>query len=441
MKDKDRLPAPSENKEGTVSQLVDHLFRHKAGQMISALTRYFGVENLELVEDIVQEALLKALQQWPYRGIPENPGGWLWQTAKHRALDVLRREARFQKGLQGEIRLIEMEQVHAEHRRRTTEVEKDTYPFEDDQLSMMFIGCHPSLSREVQVALVLNTVSGFSAAEIARAFLVSEATMAQRLVRAKARLRTTNARFELPETGSLTERLDAVLDVLYLLFNEGYEAHTGETLLRQELCLESIHLCRILMTHLPEKSPRVHALLALMFLQASRLRARTDAHGDLILLAEQDRLLWDRDMIRDGLLHLALSAEGDTLTEFHLQAAIAAKHAVSESFEQTDWAGILSDYESLLEIAPSPVVKLNHAVALAMLQGSQAGLQALMRLKDDVSLRKYHLLFATLGELYERSGKIQEAIESYSEALSLTGNEVEQRFLQKKLQRLLIPHP
>ena len=441
MKDRDDSLASSGKKEVIVPQLVDHLFRHKAGQMISSLTRYLGVENLELVEDIVQEALLKALQHWPYHGIPENPGGWLWHTAKNRALDTLRREARFQKRLQGEIRLIEMEQVHSGQGRGTTGPDKDAHPFEDDQLSMMFIGCHPSLSREVQIALVLNTVSGFSAAEIARAFLVSEATLAQRLVRAKARLRTTNARFELPETGSLTERLDAVLDVLYLLFNEGYQAHTGERLLREELCLEAIHLCRLLVNHLPEKSPRAHALLALMLFQASRLKARTDANGNLVILAEQDRSLWDRDMIRDGLLHLGLSADGNTLTEFHMQAAVAAKHAVSESFERTDWAGILSDYESLLEIATSPIVKLNHAVALAMAHGSQAGLEALMRLKDDASLKKYHLLFATFGEMYERSGKIQEAIESYREALVLTENEAEQRFLQKKLQKLLILHP
>ena len=436
MKDRNEIFASSEIKGDSVPQLVDHLFRHSAGQMIPALTRYFGVENLELVEDIVQEALLKALQQWPYRGIPENPGGWLWQAAKNQALDVLRREARFQRRLQGEIRLFEMEQVYSEPSRRTTEPDRDVYPFEDDQLSMMFIGCHPDLSREVQIAFVLNTVSGFNAAEIARAFLVSEATMAQRLVRAKARLRTMKARFELPETGSLTERLDAVLDVLYLLFNEGYEAHTGETLLRQEFCLEAIHLCRMLVSHLRQKSARAHSLLALMLLQASRLKARTDANGELIRLAEQDRSAWDRGMIRDGLLHLAMSAEGETMTEFHLQASIAAKHAVSESFEQTDWAGILGDYESLLEIAPSPIVKLNHAVALAMVHGSQAGLQALMKLKDEISLRKYHLLFAAFGELYERCGNFPEAIHSYGEALALTENEAEQRFLRKKLQQI-----
>jgi len=416
-----------------VPELVDHLFRHKAGQMVSALTRYFGVQNLELVEDIVQEALMKALQQWPYRGVPENPGGWLWQTAKNHALDVLRREARFQKKLQGEIRLNEMDQTHSEQRRGTMGREADAYPFEDDQLSMMFIGCHPALTREMQVAFVLNAVSGFSAAEIAGAFLVPEATMAQRLTRAKSKLRTLGARFELPDGGSLAERLDAALDVLYLLFNEGYDAHTGESLARQDVCREAIYLCRLAATHPLTGVPRTRALLALMLLQASRLNARTDADGDLVLLRDQDRSLWDREMIREGLYYLGLSAQGDALNRYHLEAAIAAKHAAAESYERTDWLGILSDYEALLESAPSPVARLNHAVAVALAHGTEAGLNELIKLKDDASLMKYHLLHAAFGELYERSEKFEQAAQSYRAALALTGNEAERRFLQKKL--------
>ena len=410
----------------SVPELVDHLFRHKAGQMISALTRYFGVENLELVEDIVQESLLKALQQWPYRGIPENPGGWLWQAAKNHALDMLRREARFQKRLQGQVGLVEAEQFPAAE-------DASDYPFEDDQLSMMFIGCDPGLSREVQIALVLNTVSGFSAMEIARAFLVPEATMAQRLVRAKNKLRADGAQFEIPPTSEVMERLDVVLDVLYLLFNEGYDAHAGERLVRQELCFEAIHLCQLVATRPVGQIPPVHALLALMLLQSSRLNARTDADGNVILLADQNRSLWDREMIHAGLHHLALSAEGDELSEYHLQAGIAARHAVGESYESTDWVGILNDYKALLEITSSPVVLLNHAVAIAMVDGPKAGLNELSKLKDHASLRRYHLLPATFGELYERSGDYQRAAQSYREALLLTSNEAEHRFLQKKL--------
>ena len=409
-----------------VPELVDHLFRHKAGQMVSALTRYFGVQNLELVEDIVQESLLKALQSWAYHGIPENPGGWLWRTAKNHALDVLRREARFQKKLQGEIRLIEMEQATAGR-------EADGYPFEDDQLSMIFLGCHPALSRESQIAFVLNTVSGFSAAELARAFLTSETTMAQRLVRAKQKLRTLEPRFSLTSTGSLTEQLDSALDVLYLLFNEGYDAHSGERLIRDELCHEAIYLCRLLVRHPETSAARTHALLALMLLQASRLPARTDSFGDVILLAEQDRSLWDRAMIREGLIHLGHSAHGDGFTAFHLQAAIAAKHTQAESYETTDWAGIEQEYEALLEIAPSPVVRLNHAVAVAMTHGTQVGLQLLLDLKDDPSLDTYHLFHATLGELYARSGNSKKAARCYRTALRLTENESERRFLERKL--------
>lgn len=257
--------------------------------------------------------------------------------------------------------------------------------------------------------------------------------MAQRLVRAKARLRTTGARFGLPESGSLTERLDAVLDVLYLLFNEGYEAHSGERLLREELCLEAIHLCQLVVSHAVAPSPRLHALLALMLLQAARLTARTDVNGDLILLAQQDRSQWNHEMIQEGLVHLGLSAQGDTLSEFHLQAAIAAEHATAPTSQQTGWSAILDDYSMLLEVAPSPVVKLNHAVALAMVHGSQAGLVALTKLRNDPSLQHYHWLHATFGELYERIGDFQQAMQSYHEALALTENEAERRFLQKKL--------
>ena len=419
----------SEKSRESVPELVDHLFRHRAGQMVSALTRYFGVENLELVEDIVQEALLKALQQWPYRGIPENPGGWLWQTAKNQALDVLRREARFQKKLQGEIRLIELGQA-------TSGQAADAYPFDDDRLSMMFIGCHPALSRESQIAFVLNAVSGFSAAEIARAFLVPEVSMAQRLVRAKARLRSTGARFELPEGGSLSERLEVVLEVLYLLFNEGYDAHKGEALVRQEICLEAISLGKLLTKYEIGQTPPVHALMALMCLQASRLPARTDADGNVVLLREQNRTLWDQNLLAEGLRYLELSAQGAVLSRYHIEASLAAKHATVTNYELTDWPGILSDYEALLEIAPSPVVRLNQAVAFAVVHGPEAGLKALLELREDAALQGYYLLHATLGELYERNGKREVAAQSYRRALALTGNEAEQRFLQKKLHQL-----
>ena len=380
--------------EPDVPHLVDHLFRHQAGQMVSSLTRLFGVENLELVEDIVQETLLKALQQWPYRGIPENPGGWLWQVAKNHALDVVRREARSRKIMKGVLGLMEPGQVSAE-------AEAFDLSLEDDQLSMMFIGCHPRLSRDAQVTLLLKTVGGFHVAEIARAFLLPEATIAQRLVRAKNKLRAEGVRFGLPPRSELIHRLDAVLEVLYLIFNEGYESHLGVSLVRKDLCYEAIYLCRSIAEHPIGRTPKVRALLALMLLQASRLNARTDANGEILLLVGQDRASWDQGMIQEGIYYLGLSAEGDRLSEYHLQAGIAARHASAKDYESTDWAGILNDYEALLEVAPTPVVMLNYAVVVAMVHGVETGLQELLRLKDHPSLKKYHLLPATLGELYE----------------------------------------
>jgi RNA polymerase sigma factor (sigma-70 family) len=411
-----------------VPELLDHLFRHQAGRMISSLTRHFGVENLELVEDIVQETLLKALQQWPYRGIPENPDGWLWQAAKNHALDLLRRETRLQKILAGTQNLLKAEQASVHN-------DPPEEQLGDDQLSMMFIGCHPSLSRDSQVTLLLKIVGGFSVAEIAQAFLLSEAAIAQRLVRAKNKLRVEGVRFELPPESELVHRLDTVLEILYLIFNEGYDAHLGDTLVRKDLCDESIHLCKSILEHRFGKTPKVYALLALMLLQASRLNARTDAAGELLLLAEQDRKLWDRMTIQEGLYYLGLSAQGDELTEYHLQAGIAARHAVAKDYESTDWAGILDDYDVLLKISPSPVILLNHAVALAMVHGTEAGLRELIELKDHPSMQKYRLLYATMGELYERSGNINSAVESYRMALSLTTNIIERRFLEKKLKQ------
>jgi RNA polymerase sigma-70 factor (ECF subfamily) len=319
----------------------------------------------------------------------------------------------------------------------SAEREAFDHPLGDDQLSMMFIGCHPSLSRDVQVTLLLKTVGGFNVAEIARAFLLPQATIAQRLVRAKNKLRKEAVRFELPSDSEFSQRLDAVLEVLYLIFNEGYDAHMGDSLLRTDLCYEAIYLCRLITENPLGRTPKAHALLALMLLQSSRLNARTNADGDLILLEGQDRSLWDQGMIQSGLFHLGLSAEGGELTEYHLQAGIAAKHAVAKNYESTDWAGILDDYDTLLKTAPSPVVMLNRIVALATVHGVDAGLQELSKLENHSSLQKYHLLYATMGELDERSGNVESAMESYHKALSLTTNEVERRFLEKKLKRMI----
>lgn len=406
----------------SIHELVDHLFRHKAGQMVAILTRIFGIENLQLAEDVVQDTLLQALQQWAYRGVPENPGGWLTQVAKNRALDILRRQAAYQ----GKIQRLAGQTAERAHALEVA--------FEDvggdDQLTMMFLGCHPALPVESQIALVLKTVGGFGVLEIARAFLISEATVAQRIVRAKRKIREQTLTFDLPPAEQLAARLDAVLLVIYLIFNEGYNASHGDALIRQELCSEAVRLGSLLAEHPLGQRPKVHALMALLLLQASRLPARLDESGDLLLLPDQDRSLWNRAAIGWGIYHLQRAASGDELSEYHLQAGIAACHAAAPDYEATDWQAILSYYDQLVRLNPSPIFALNRAVALAMVAGWQAGIDAL---NEITGLDGYYLLPATFGALHARAGNRQTAADCFRRALALTSSPVEQRFLTRKL--------
>jgi RNA polymerase sigma-70 factor (ECF subfamily) len=408
-----------------VSGLVDHLFRHLAGQVVSTLTGIFGPRHLQLVEDVVQEALLKALQQWPYRGVPENPGAWITQVAKNQALDVLRRDATFRRRQE---RLAQALEQMDEKARREEALDSALY---DDQLRMIFTCCHPAVSPEARVALTLKTLGGFGVPELARAFLVPESTVAQRLVRAKRTLRLQSIPFEVPSAAELAERLDSVLAVLYGLFAEGYGAHQGDDLIRHELCAEAIRLTSLLSEHPVGDQPRVHALLALMLLQAARLPARTDQQGDLLLLEEQDRSRWDRSMILSGLQQLAQSARGE-MTAYHLEAGIAAAHAVAPSYAQTDWQRILAHYDALLAMTGSPVVALNRTVALAMVHGPQTGLAELAGVEALPGMASYHLLHATSAMLHERLGDTGRAAAGYERALSLAANEAERRFLERK---------
>ncbi|MGH9844369.1 MAG: RNA polymerase sigma factor, partial [Blastocatellia bacterium] len=398
-----------------------------AGRMVATLVRIFGPRHIDLAEEVVQEALLKALQQWPYRGVPDNPSAWLIQVAKNRALDVLRRESSLAEK-SGEIVRAFAEQEALVNRQ---EPSGDSL---DDTLGMIFMACHPAIPREGRVALTLKTIGGFGTSEIARAFLAKEPTIAQRVVRAKRLIREEGIAFDLPSDREMPSRLDSVLEVLYLLFNEGYAAHAGENLVRADLVAEAIRLCSLVVGHRATDLPKCHALLALMLFQAARLPARVGEAGELALLAEQDRSRWDRRLIYLGYKHLDRSAEGDEFTEYHLQAAIAACHAAASRFDLTDWAEIVRLYDLLVALNPSPVIALNRAVAVAKWQGPAAGIRAIEAITEHPAMQHYYLLPATLGELWHEMGDQTKAAAFYQQALNQPCSEPERRFLAKRLE-------
>jgi RNA polymerase sigma-70 factor (ECF subfamily) len=364
---------------------VDHLFRQEFGRMVSRLARILGAQRLAMAEDAVQYAMLQALELWPYQGAPEYPQAWLAKVAYHRALDVLRseRKLRFYDD-EKEFQLRnQLEELHAT---MDTEYPRFSQEVADDRLALIFVCCHPALPRAASVALTLKAVCGFGVEEITRAFLSTETAITQRLVRAKRMIRDEGVRFEVPEPGHLDERLGAVLEVLYLLFTEGYAATTGDRLIKNDLCAEAIRLAEELAENPATARPECHALLALMLFQAARLPARTDALGDLVLLEEQDRSLWDQSMIHAGLSQLARAGRGDHLSAYHLQAEIAAIHSTTEHFTLTNWQTILALYDLLCEKQPTPVVLINRAVALAQTRGPAAGLEALRAIPADEQL-------------------------------------------------------
>jgi RNA polymerase sigma-70 factor, ECF subfamily len=413
--------------------LVDHLFRSRAGQLVAWLTRIFGPAHLELAEEVVQDALLKALQQWPYTGVPQNPGGWLFRVARNGALDVLRRNAGFA------ARAHEI----ADELQRASVMEPSHSAIEDDELRMVFMCCHPSLPADARVALSLKTVGGFSVAEISRAFLSTEPTIAQRLVRAKRLIREERIGLDLPHGSDLGARTNSVLEVIYLLFNEGYNAHAGDDLIRRDLCSEALRLGRLVAQspHVASAgvsagAPTAHALAALMAFQAARLPARVDRNGEMVLLEDQDRSLWDRGLVALGFAHLERSAEGPQMTEYHAQAAIAAVHAGAERSDLTRWDRILSLYDDLVTLNPSPVIRLNRAVALSRVAGPAAALEALHALANEATLANYYLLPAVTGRIFTELGDRANAAACYRKALGQPCSEPERRFLQKRLDAL-----
>ena len=408
------------------SAAIAALWRIESPRLIAFLSRM--VRDVALAEDLAQDALVQALERWPAAGVPEKPGAWLMATAKRRAIDLLRRQAMLARA--------EPRVSHEfEARRHELESARDEAlddPVGDDLLRLVFVACHPVLSREARVALTLRLLGGLTTDEIARAFLVPESTIAQRIVRAKRTLAERRVPFEIPRGEELAERLSSVREVVYLVFNEGYSATAGEDWVRPALCEEALRLGRIL-AELAAAEPEVHALVALMELQASRLRARLGPQGEPILLLDQDRSRWDWLLIRRGLLALERSAAlGLPPGSYRLQAEIAAVHARAREPHETDWRRIADLYEALLERQPSPVVELNHAMAVAMADGPAAGLERVDRLAEEPALEGYHLLPSARGDLLARLGRHAEARGEFEQAASLTRNLRERRLLERR---------
>jgi RNA polymerase sigma-70 factor (ECF subfamily) len=418
-----------------VTQVVEHLFRHEWGRMVATLTRIFGIEHLALAEDVVQEALARALQTWPFYGVPQNPSAWIMRASRNLALDVVRRQKVFRDKEAEIVRVMERPNPSPE-----AELFEER-EIADDRLRMLFVCCHPVIPPEAQVALALKTLGGFSVPEISNAFLTTEAAIAKRLTRARQKIQEARIPFEIPEGEDLGRRLESVLQSLYLIFNEGYKASSGERLVREDVCQEAIRLTSLLAGHPVGNLPKVHALLALMYLNAARIPARLDADGNLLRLQDQDRSLWDRKMIAQGVRHFARSAAGSELTKYHLESGIAACHCAAPDYAATDWRQILALYDRLIEFEPSPVVALNRAIVVANLDGPQAGLDAVAAIADLGKLGSYYLRYAVLGEFEARRGNFPAAAAHFKEALKLAGLPSERAFLSQRIETCIKAGP
>ncbi|MGA2891104.1 MAG: RNA polymerase sigma factor [Terracidiphilus sp.] len=411
-----------------LSRTIENLYRSESGRVLATLVRLLG--DLDLAEESMHEAFAAALESWPKAGIPDKPRPWLISTARFKAIDGMRRRARFD-GAQKDLALYFEAQVNdAAHNEAPNEDEE----IEDDRLRLIFTCCHPSLAPEAHVALTLREVSGLTTEEIAKAFLITPATLAQRIVRAKAKIRETPIPYEVPTPQELPARLGAVLQVIYLVFNEGYSAAAGAEVTRAELTGEAIRLGRLLTDLQPE--PEVIGLLALMLLQESRHAARSSPTGELILLENQDRSLWNRAQIAEGVALLKKALSSRSFGPYTLQAAIAAVHAEAESVALTDWRQIVAIYNQLVRIQPSPVVQLNRAVAIAMRDGPEAGLAHVDAVLKDGELANYYLAHSARADMCRRLGRTAEARSSYEKALALTQQEPERQFLQERIRGL-----
>ena len=400
--------------------LVDHLFRHEAGRMVSALTRAFGTENLETVEDAVQETLLLAMEVWPFRGVPDNPSAWLFRVARNKTIDVVRRGKRiihvdFENPAPPSVPAVEI---------------ADT---DDDLLRMMFACCHPQIPEAGRIALILKVLCGFNTAEIARAFVAPEDSISKRLYRAKEMFRTGEVSLELPAAAEAKSRTESVLGSIYLLFNEGYNSTSAEELVRRDLMDEAMRLCGLLLRNPNTRIPEAFALMALMCFHAARTESRLTAEGEIILLPDQDRSTWDRTLIQEGNTLMNFAAQGDALSRYHLEAAIAYEHCVAGTFAATNWGRILHYYGTLCEAFPSPFAQLSMAIATLCAHGPTAAAEAVNAIADVGRLEKYYLYHSLLGEIDLRLDRRRSAADHFAAALDLTASEPERRLLRSKM--------
>lgn len=411
---------PADDASTAAPQLVERLFRSEAGRLLPLLTSLLGAQHLALAEDAVQDAFVAALKTWPRSGVPADPGAWLLQVARRKALDHLRRD----RGVAEP----ELERALASDTSASTHDEL----IADEQLRMMFLCVHPAISADSRVALTLKTVCGLSVGEIARLFLADETAVAQRLVRAKRSLRDAGARFELPNNGALGERRAAVLDVLYLMFTAAHSAFEGEELIRDELAREALRLTELVALTPATTAPEAHALAALVCLHTARFAARTDANGEFVRLADQDRSRWEAALITRGFQHLERAADGPTRSSYHIEAEIAAVHAAATSWQTTDWARIVSLYDALLAECASPVVALNRVVALKELRGAELALAEFSRVAKEPSLENFSLRHSVHAELLESLGRVNEARAQWRKAIEGTRSEPLRRYLRRR---------
>jgi RNA polymerase sigma factor (sigma-70 family) len=412
-----------------VDKLVGHLFRTESGKMVSVLTRILGFSNYDTAEDIVQETLLKAVNTWKFKGIPENPQAWLYTVAKRKAIDLLRQQKiresvhhEIAQAIQSEWTLVPtVSQLFLDHE------------IEDSQLRMIFACCHPAIPYEAQLALTLKTLCGLSVSEIAKAFLTNDETITKRLYRAREKIREENIALEVPVGKMLNERLEAVWHTLYLLFSEGYNSSQADHFIRQELCEEAMRLCLLLTRDEKTKLPQSSALLALMCFQASRENARTDHDGEIILLKDQDRSMWNRELMTKGFEYLHLASADGSVSPYHLEAAISATHASAENFDATNWSQILTLYESLEKFKPGAITALNKAIATGYAKGRTQGLDLLLKIDSLEDNHRYH---AAIGDFYYDLKERQKAISAYDKAIQYVLSEKEKNLLIKKRQQL-----